>query len=600
MNAVAAVFGAADQQLARVTVATMLARMRVRAAGRRVDGAEGLTMLAASGRDPALSSRAGHAILAGDLRLDNRRELLSRLGLASGTADADIALEAYLRWGVPFAREFAGAFTLLIADRREGRLVAVRDHLGIRPLHYRGGASGVRVASELQALVESGDRLNEGFLAEVLSGDIVDRAGTAYEAISRVPPGHVLIADTNGARVVRYWEPSTGQHDGSAAEHAERLREAFDEAVRAATDGHDSVGVHVSGGLDSSSVIGTVAANRFAEPIAGSYLLPWPEADERRWIDATCARWGIAPLLLEPPIAPARHDLDAIARHGDLPDHPSGGPLLSVLHDALRAHTSGPILTGMGGDQWWSGEKAHLADLVRAGRASDVAAWRAAGPAMGQIAWSWPNFVRDGLVPLVPAAARRAVRRVRPLPPPPWIDRGFAARTHLLERKRSRPQVTRAPSESWRRQRWRLDSGEEAIALERVDRHAVAAGVDLRHPFYDRRLVELAFATPDTARISGGRNRAVLRDAMADRLAPEVRARDSKADPTQLLICAARDPAIAPHLSLPVLSQMGWIDAAASARIVEQTVRDGDPDAVMNFWYLVGVEAWLRETFGAR
>ena len=601
MNAVAAVFGAAPAH-ARAAVGAMLARMPARAAGQTVVVDEPPASIAAAGRAPAHADVEGVAVLAGDIRLANRSEMRAALGMADGAGDAALALEAYARRGLDFARALVGDFAIVIFDRRERRLVAARDPLGIRPLYYRRDAGVLRVASELRALVEPGDAPDEGYLAEALAGDVVDTEGTPYAAVRRVPAAHLLIATAGGVRLARYWEPDPPGIDvrhRSAAAHQQRLRDVFDEAVRACCEGDDRIGVHLSGGLDSSSVLGSVMANRVAVPMTGGNLLPWPEADERAWILAAAERWSLTPILVEPAVDPAAHDLRGIAAHRDLPDMPTGAPLFAPLHAALRNAGAGVVLTGFGGDQWWSGESAHAADLLRRGDVAGLLAWKRAGPSMGDVQWSWPAFVRDGVLPLLPSAVRRAARRARPARPPAWIDRRFAARVGLTDRLRRRPDTRGAPSESWRRLRWRLDSGEEALAKERFDRMSVAHGVELRHPMYDRRLVELALATPDEARIAGGRNRVVLREAMGDRLAAATRARTDKADLSALLIAAARADDLRPHLALPMLSSLGWIDRDPALAIVRAAREAGDHDAAAPFWYLAGVEAWLREVFGA-
>lgn len=598
MNAVAAVFGAAPGQ-ARAAVDVMLARMPARAAGQTMVCDEPPAVIAASGRTPAHADVAGAAVLAGDIRLANRREMRAALGAEAGAGDAALALESYVRRGLDFARPLAGDFAILIFDRRERRLVAARDPLGVRPLYYRRDAGVLRVASELQSLVEPGDVPDEGYLAEALAGDVVDTGSTAYAPVRRVPAAHLLVADAAGVRLLRYWTPDIDVEHRSAARHQERLRDVFDEAVRACCESDDRIGVHVSGGLDSSSVLGSVMANRFAVPVTGGNLLPWPEADERIWILAATGRWSLNPILVEPAVDPAAHDLNGMTAHRDLPDTPTGAPLFAPLHAAFRDRDVRVVLTGFGGDQWWSGESAHMADLLRRADLRGLAAWKRAGPSMGDSAWSWRSFARDGVLPVLPSAARRAARHVLPARPPAWVDRRFAARVGLIDRLRRRPDTRGAPSESWRRLRWRLDSGEEAITKERFDRMSIAHGVELRHPMYDRRLVELAFATPDEARIAGGRNRVVLREAMGDRLAPATRARTGKAGLSALLIAAARADDLQRHLALPTLSSLGWIDRAPALEIVRAARESGDPDAAVPFWSLLGLEAWLSQLFGA-
>ena len=599
MNALAAIHGAADPQAARSAVARMLDRMPERGAGHRTVIAGERGVIGAAGRSPAFGSKAGVAIAAGDVRLDNAAELRHALNLPSDTADAVILVEAFEKWGDGFAAHLAGDFAFALIDRRARRLIAVRDPLGVRPLYYRRGTSTVFCASELRALVEPGDAIDEGFLAEVLTGDIVDQASTPYASVCRLPAAHMLVADGDRVSVTRYWEPPREPHRGSLEEHAERFREVFDEAVRARCAGLSTVGAHLSGGLDSSSVLASICANGFAAPVAGSMRFPWPEADEGPWIDAVSAKWGVTPVSVTPATNPPAHDLASAAVHFDIPTFPTDGPIFRQLHPRMNEAGASVILTGSGGDQWWNGEMAYLADLLGRGRIGALRAWRQSGATIGEeSAWDWTSFARFGVYPLVPRVLRRAWRVMRPVPAPSWISPAFAARVDLTDRLRRRPETPGAPNESWRRMRWRLDSGEEAFSKERADRFALESGVELRHPFYDKRLVELAFTTPQDAKIHGGQNRASMREAMRSRLPAQVASRTTKADLGPLLVGAASAPDIAPYLSMTSLAERGWIVPAAAAELAARVVRDGDAASTRYLWRLLGAEAWLRDAFG--
>lgn len=601
MNAVAAVFGAADAAAAQAAVKALLERMPERGAGHRLVVAGAGGVIGAAGPSPAFGSHPSCGLLAADLRLDNAADLRRELGLAADATDAAIVLEAFARWGDGFAARLAGDFALVILDTRTRRLLAIRDALGIRPLYYRAGTAHVRCASELRALVEPGDSADEGFLAEAITGDIAGAEATPFLSVRRVPAGHMLVVSEQGLTVSRYWEPPRDVHSGSLDDHAARFRDVFDEAVRARCAGSATVGTHLSGGLDSSSVLGTICANAFAAPIAGALRFPWPEVDESRWIDAMARRWSIEPIAVTPPVDPPAHDLASIVTHADLPDSPSGRPLFVGLHAALAAAGVRVVLTGFGGDQWWSGEMAHMADLLRGGRLGALRRWQRAGAAAGdEVKWSWLSFARDGMLPLVPASLRRAARVVRHAPLPAWIDPVFAARVELRDRLRRRPDTRGAPAESWRRMRWRLDSGEEAFAKERLDSLAVASGLELRHPFYDRRLVELAFATPQDAHITPAHNRAAMRAAMASRLSPETAARVTKNDFTRLLVEALRAPDVQPHVAVPALAARGWVVPAEVGALAVRAREGRDGAAALALWRIIGVEAWLAARFGAR
>ena len=599
MNAVAAVFGAADPQAARGVVTQLLDRMPKRAAGHRTIVADDGGVIGASGSSPAFASKADCALLAGDLRLDNADELRQTLSLAADAAPAVIVVEAYARWGDTFAARLAGDFALVLLDRPGRRLLAVRDPLGIRPLYYRTGTAHLRCASELRALIEPGDAADEGFLAEALAGDIVDTEGTPYLSVRRLPAGHILIASSAGERIVRYWEPPAEQRSGLRAEYAERFRAAFDEGVRARCAGHARVGVWLSGGLDSASLAGTICALRCADPIAGSLRFPWPEADEGDRIAATLRRWTMESIPVMPPMDPPPHDLDAVRWTAHLPEGPTGFPMQAPLQHAMKAAGAEVVLTGCGGGQFWSGVAAHMSDLLRRGRLGELRRWREAADVSGErTRWSWSTFAREAVLPLVPALLRRSARHLVPDPLPPWIDLQFAGRVELRDRLRRHTPAADAPNESWRRLLWRLDSGEDALAKERLDRLAAATGLELRHPFYDRRLVEAAFEMPQEAHFDGTRHRAAQRDAMATRLAPELSTNLATADLSRVLVEGARASDVKPFLRFDALAGLRWIDPEKTADLARRAIDEGNGEAAASLWRIMAVEAWLRERYG--
>lgn len=572
MNAVAAVFGAASAQAARAAVSEMLDRMPERAAGHRVIVAGEGGVVGAAGGGPAFSTAAG-AVLAGDLRLDNAADLRDELGLAPDVPDPVVVLEAFARWHDEFAAHLAGDFALVVLDRHQRRLIAVRDPLGVRPLFYRRGTTHVRCASELRALVAPGDGPDEGFLAEVLSGAIIDTEATAYLSVRRLPAGHALIATDADVRVVRYWEPPREPHAGSLSDHAERFRTVFDEAVRARCHGHARVGIQLSGGLNSASVFGAAHAGRLAAPVAGAVRFPWSADGEADPAAIAARRWSTDPLIVVQ-VDPASHDPASVATHAGIPDDPAGSPMLAPLQSALGTAGAEIVLTGFGGAQWWGGGPSEPAGA------------------------RWSSFARPGLLKSIPHNLRRGAQRLMRGPLPSWIDPGFAARIDLRERLRRRRDTSGAPGETWRAMRRCLDSGEEAFRLERLDLLAVASGLEMRHPFYDRRLVDLAFAMPDAARLGGRTQRPARIEAMIDRLAPETALRPAGNDRSRLLVETARAAGVERYLRLPALSDLGWVNQREVAALAERVLTRGDAAAALPLFRIIAVEAWLSGVFG--
>lgn len=500
-NAVAAVFGAPDSHVSRALVKTMLDRMAARGAGHRTVVAEGAAVLAAAGRSPAFSNKPERAMLAGDLRLANRTELRAELGLPADAADAVIALEAFCRWGVESGRHLAGPFALVIFDRSESRLIVTTDPLGIRPLYYRRGSAHLRVASELQALVEEGDAADEGFLAEALAGTIVDREGTPFASIRRIPAAHALIADADGLKVQRYWEPP-GDLMPEAADVEHEFERLLHEAVATCCDGQAVVGVHLDGSAHSASLVAAVEALESTEPVRVST----PAAD------------------------PPAHDLGSIHRWLDLPDLPTGLPSLRMMCEPLKERGVTVLLSTLGGDMWPSSEP------------DEPRGWTAG---VGQM----PRRMRQLLKSFMPGVV------------PEWIDVRFAKRVGLADRLAGESAPADHAARTW-------------------DRLTVETGIDVRHPFCDRRLVELAFASASQG-MTGAGPRAIAETAPA-------------APAEDLLVQSLRTQDADALLSFFRLTELGWIRPEPLARLREQALA-GRHDAALTLWHVLGVEAWLQQ-----
>ena len=255
---------------------------------------------------------AGPYTLTADARIDNRDDLLGRLegdlkalglwGAPAEIPDSSLILGAYARWGERCVDHLLGAFAFAVWDKGEGRLVCVRDPIGVRPLytvHQPGRLFAF--ASEPKALfalrgVEP--EVDEVRVAESLSARIYDPVGTTFVGVRRLPAAHVLRVTPDGPGVPRrYWrlEPSPPPPPG---EEGEGLASVFEEAVRCRTRSAYPVGAELSGGLDSSAV--TVVAARAmragGELPLHTYSLAYsdPRTDERPFSDAVIDRLGDA------------------------------------------------------------------------------------------------------------------------------------------------------------------------------------------------------------------------------------------------------------------------------------------------------------------
>ena len=205
-----------------------------------------------------------------DGRVDNledlRRELHARGAVLRDASDAELVLRAYEAWGEECPRHIIGEFVFFVWDARERRLFAARDAAGTRHFYYHAANGWFGFASEIAGLLAPGriePRLNESRLLDYLveEFDRDDEVGTFYQDIRRMPAGHAMRVTERGAQTWRYWDPGnlSALHFSSLDECAEAFLDQLRVAVKCRLRSNGPVGAMLSGGLDSSSIVGLIS-----------------------------------------------------------------------------------------------------------------------------------------------------------------------------------------------------------------------------------------------------------------------------------------------------------------------------------------------------
>jgi len=451
-------------------------------------------------RQPLVDRARGLALVA-DARVDNRRDLCEALGVDRATTDADLVLAAYGRWGDACAERLVGDFAFAVWDERRRTLFCARDPFGVRSFFYHASPRFFAFASDADALFTLdcvSDRFDRDAIADHLAARPGEASATLRAAVRRLPPAHTLTIANGHVRIRPYWTPDPARELrlGAEAEYVEAFRETFAEAVRCRMRSTTPVGVTLSGGLDSSSV--TAMARRIASDAEADtpHAFSWrfdglPQCDERAFADAVLAGGNlVAHDVLGGAVTPLG-DVDGMLR-----DH--AGPCLvqniflwretyRVARDAgLRV-----MLDGHDGDSIVSHGTEWLEELARRGR--------------------WLRFAREARF-----VAKRLGRQ-----PAPFVAR--RAKQQALAMARGGGSVE-ARAEHYKK----LTSPFLRYATEALDATGAGARIEPRHPFLDRRLVELCLALPAEQKLWRGWGRAVLRRALDGILVDEVRWRVGK------------------------------------------------------------------------
>lgn len=466
------------------------------------------------------------------------RHALERLGHRfRSSGDTEVLLRAYCEWGADCVSRLNGMWAFLILDRERRLIFGSRDRFGIKPLYRHAAPERVLFASEIKAIRASGlyeDRPDWDTASRyLLQGRLDDTPHTFYAGIEQVPPGTAFELTLDGRwRSWQYWTIDE-RAAPIAGDPAQAFAALFEDAVRIHMRSDVPLGVHLSGGLDSTSIL--CAAARVRKDSGGGALTAFsyltPEFDESRYVSDTIAHTGATLVKLETSAARLWDLLGAVLHFQDEPVH-SMTPLVGYeLMRLSSAHGMKVILNGQGADETIGGYGSYFSDywctLLAHGRAGE--AWReigryvAAHPGKRARLYlrQWRRLAQGRL------AAWRVYRD---------LARWKRAREHLLDSwftrdlpRHARPGSEDIPETDLNRQLARsVYRAPLPLYLRIEDRNSMAHAIEARLPFLDYRLVALLFSLAPEWRIRGPWNKYVLREAMRGRIPESVRTRVDK------------------------------------------------------------------------
>ncbi len=524
--------------------------------------------------------------VAADARLDDRDALCAALCVPpparAGLADGDLILRAYQRWGAECPHHLIGDYAFAVWDARTRTLFCARDHIGARPLYYAEAAQGFVFASTVEGVLAApgvSDVLDEATVAQYLTGlSLLSTTRTFFEAVRKLPPGHTLtvggaaLRQGNAsshlpARLERYWRPEAVPHARPASDdgYAEEFLALYARAVQDRLRGADPVGVHLSGGLDSSS-IAVLAARELRRqgrpsPLAFSWLPelgaapPEPaHAQEYARIDAVCAQEGLQ--VFHRALSAA--DFAAVLRRDGAYPGVHVHPNEEVVQQSAEEQGVRVLLSGWGGDEGASfNGRGHLERLLLSGRWGKLAAeCRAGGTGLRQVLGRILNLTFPGLMLDLRRLRRGKPRRAHSGMLAPAFRRRMQPRSEPVLRypdvRRSQVRLLQLPHLSVRIEGWAASG--------------VRRGIEYRYPLLDRRVLEFALGLPPTQFRRGRWSRWLMRHALRTVLPPEVCWHASKEDPARFEAMHAAFfgavPAIREELVAAAPSRAGYVDMA--------------------------------------
>jgi asparagine synthase (glutamine-hydrolysing) len=495
--------------------------------------------LSSAGHQP-MQSASGRYWAVHNGEIYNYRELrqeLVTLGHAFRTGtDTEVLLAAFEQWGASSLSRLRGMWAFAIWDCHGEELFLTRDRLGIKPLYYAVIPEGLVFASEVGALLTSGlvpRELNKQAVWDYLSHGRVRQPETIAKGVRAVPAANMLRWRRGSLSMEPYWDlldSTAAARSGAALPYPEavlRMRELLDAAVARQLVADVPVGAFLSGGIDSTAVVGLTARrlDMKMRTFAIGFESEHAAIDELKWARLAADRLGTEHMeIVVSATAAAAAFEDVITRL----DQPSIDGLNSFLvADATRKHVT-VALSGIGGDELFAGYP-HFRRIERSAR------WAPHGVPLLQrllavpAARLMPGRIRIQADAIADAPAARAHRlrllmdentKQLALEPTVWGDVTPCPSCAYVSALMSEDldvvaAVTHVELHTYLRD----------TLLRDADAMSMAHALEVRPVLLDEDVVEYAFALPAVYKLNGGRTKRILIDALSDVLPPEIVAR---------------------------------------------------------------------------
>ena len=446
---------------------------------------------------------------------DLRRELERRGHRYASDCDAESILHAYEEWGESFVKRLRGIFAFAIWDERRGRLIAARDHIGVKPFYYAESAGELLFGSQPRALLAGMTaRVEPQSIVDYLSHGIVPAERAAFAGMRKLPPAHTLVWEDGCVSVGRYWQVQYKPTITDFNEAVELVAAGVEDAVRSQLMADVPIATYLSGGIDSSLLTGI--ANGFSAEQMHSFTVGFEESasDERRFAELVANHFGT-----QHHVDVLRHEaamrlIDTVVEAHDEPFGMGAALPMTFISQLTQRHGFKVVLSGDGADELFAGYLHY--DLLY-GRyrkwglrtANEVRSWARFLPVRGWFGRFDPLQYYAPHEAMMPPSLQKSILH------PEFVAANRPQYDWRLPRHldRNLPAVTAA-------QLLDLHTYLPDEILVKVDRATMAHGIEARVPFLDPKLVELAFSIDGTLHYRNGERKAVLK-AAARRWLPE-------------------------------------------------------------------------------
>jgi asparagine synthase (glutamine-hydrolysing) len=572
-------------------------------------GMRRLSIIDLAGGHQPISNEDGTVTVVFNGEIYNYRELQGELEahghLFKTNSDTEAIVHAYEEYGEQCVNRLRGMFAFAVWDERKKKLFLARDRVGKKPLYYSDTRGGSFIfGSELKALLEHPEAtrdVNLEAVDEYLSFGYVPDPLCIFRDVKKLPPGHYLTLVNGNISVKKYWDFNYEPVEFSDEEEIlDRLRVLLDEAVRMRLVSDVPLGAFLSGGIDSTAVVGLMARNLDRPVKTFSIGFNEDSFNELKYARIAARRFGTDhhEFIVTPEICQI---VDELVWHFDEPFADSSAIPTYMVSKLAREHVT-VVLSGDGGDELFAGYDRYITDRKRSGFARI------------------PRSLRHGMMqPLsrrLPHGAwgRNFIHNIALDPLDRYIDSvsvftslnktslctdSFRAQLHDQSQVAEclRDCAVQAKTGERLDQILYIDSKMylPGDILTKVDRMSMAVSLEVRSPLLDHKLIEFVTRIPASMKLRGLQSKHILKRAVQDIVPAEIlnRSKQGFGLPIGMWINQQLRERMRDTLMDLRARQRGYLKQEYVTKLLDEHER-GRRDHSTALWALLMLELWHR------
>lgn len=545
--------------------------------------------------------------------LELRQDLIAQGHRFCSNTDSEVIIAAYQEWGEKCVLRFNGMFAFAIWDSRTEKLFIARDPLGIKPVYYAQTKQGFAFASEIKALLtlDIPREINLSSLNQYLTFLWVPDPKTLFQGIYKLAPGHYLTYQQGHLDIKEYWDIKFNEdHSQSEKYWSEAVLETLKRSVKRQMVSDVPLGAFLSGGVDSSSIIALMGKE--VEQKITTYTIGFTSEDLSYDVipdDVKYARevgklfnTNYRESILKPEV------FDLLPKLIWHMDEPIADPAIITSYLICRAarETLTVLLSGMGGDEVFSGYPRHLA--IKLAEIYNLVPRSITQPVVSSLPASMPGKFN---------ALFRNLQKLAKSAYLPFQDRYLGYGTYFTDPEKQKlyskdlKQQTakfnayeqhqhfyeRVKDEHWINQMLYIDLKLflPCLNLTYTDKTSMATSLEVRVPYLDQELVDLTMRIPAELKLRRFTRKYILKRALEGVLPKSIIHRKKAGFSAPLRAWLRRDLAelVAELLSPKKIASRGYFDPAEVQRVIEAN-NQGREDNSLKIFQLLTFELWYQ------